>query len=106
MQKEQIKLKKDELFVALTRVPTILGVPYMAFVLEMMYLSLTIIMIGNFLYTVSVLPIHAVLYLIGAHDPGVFVEIEIWLKTSGRCLNRHFWGATSFSPVQTRKWQC
>ena len=105
MQKEQNKIHKDELFVALTRVPTILGMPYMAFVLEMMYLSLNIIMIGNVLYAVSVLPVHAVLYLIGAHDPGVFVEIEVWLKTAGRCLNRRFWAATSFSPLPTRKWQ-
>lgn len=100
-----MKLQKDLLFVALTRVPTILGVPYVAFVLEMMYVSLSIIIFGNPLYMLSVVPMHAVLYLIGAHDPGIYIEIEIWLKTSGRCLNRRFWGATSFSPLPTKKWQ-
>jgi len=105
MSEKEASIHKDLLFVALTRVPTIMGIPYMAFVLEMMFASIMIIMIGKPLYLLLVVPVHAVLYLISARDPGIFSEIEIWLKTAGRCLNRGFWGATSFSPLPTRKWK-
>lgn len=105
MSEKENKLQKDLLFVALTRVPTIMGVPYMAFVLEMMFASLMIIMVGKPWYMLLVVPVHAVLYLISAKDPGIFSEMEIWLKTAGRCLNRSFWGATSFSPLPTKKWK-
>ena len=94
MSEAEVKIHKDLLFVALTRVPTIMGIPYMAFVLEMMVASIMIIMVGKPLYLLLVVPVHAVLYLISARDPGIFSEIEIWLKTAGRCLNRGFWGAT------------
>lgn len=105
MSEKAVKIHKDLLFVALTRVPTIAGVPYMAFVLEMMFASMMIIMLGKPLYLLLVVPVHAIMYLISARDPGIFSEIEIWLKTSGRCLNKSFWGAVSFSPLPTRKWK-
>lgn len=98
-------LHKDILFVAMTRVPTILGIPYIAFVLELMFASVTNVVSGNPLYALLVLPVHVIFYLIAAHDPGIFSEIEMWTKTIGRCLNRRFWGAASFSPLSTRKWQ-
>lgn len=96
MSDKAVKIHKDLLFVALTRVPTIVGIPYMAFVLEMMFASLMIIMVGKPLYMLLVVPVHAVLYLISAKDPGIFAEMEIWLKTAGRCLNRGFWGGDQF----------
>jgi len=105
MREKEVKLHKDLLFVALTRVPTIMGIPYMAFVLEVMFASIIIIMVGKPHYLLLVVPVHAVLYLISARDPRIFPEIEIWLKTAGRCLNRGFWGATSFSPLSTKKWK-
>lgn len=105
MREKEVKLHKDLLFVALTRVPTIMGIPYMAFVLEMMFASIIIIMIGKLQYLLLLAPVHAVLYLISARDPGIFSEIEVWLKTSGRCLNKSFWGAVSFSPLPTHKWK-
>jgi type IV secretion system protein VirB3 len=105
MSDKAVKIHKDLLFVALTRVPTIAGIPYMAFVLEMMFASMMIIMVGKLQYVLLVVPVHGVLYLISARDPGIFAEIEIWMKTAGRCLNRGFWGATSFSPLSTKKWK-
>jgi type IV secretory pathway VirB3-like protein len=47
MSEKEVKIHKDLLFVVLTRVPTIAGVPYMAFVLEMMFASMMIIMLGT-----------------------------------------------------------
>lgn len=99
------KLHKDILFVAMTRVPTILGVPYVAFVLELMFASVMNVISGNPLYALLVIPVHAVFYLITVKDPGVFSEIEVWTRTIGRCLNKRFWGAASFSPVPVKKWK-
>jgi len=105
MNKKSDKIHKDILFVAMTRVPTILGVPYVAFVLELVFASVTNVLVGNPLYALLVLPVHAVFYLVSARDAGIFAEIEVWTKTIGRCLNKRFWGAGSFSPVVIRKWK-
>ncbi|MGB7816295.1 MAG: type IV secretion system protein VirB3 [Methylotenera sp.] len=105
MSEKNKVIHKDLLFVALTRVPMIMGVPYVAFVLELMFASIMNIVVGNPLYALLVLPVHAVFYVISSRDPGIFAEIEVWTKTIGRCLNRGFWGAASFSPITTRKWK-
>jgi type IV secretion system protein VirB3 len=94
----------DPLFVGLTRPATMWGIPYVAFVAEFMATTLIFLAAGNPLYLLLVLPVHGVLYLISAHDPGVFGSIIVWMKTVGRCRNTRFWGAASFSPVETRKW--
>lgn len=94
----------DPLFVGLTRPATMMGIPYMAFVLEIMTTTLIFLAVCNPLYMLLALPIHAVLYLISAHDPGIFNSIFVWLKTIGRCRNRVFWGSASFSPLPTKKW--
>lgn len=105
MNKKRESIHKDILFVAMTRVPTILGVPYVAFVLELVFASVANIIAGNPLYALLVVPVHAVFYLITSRDAGIFAEIEVWTKTIGRCLNKRFWGAASFSPVAIRKWK-
>lgn len=98
-------LYKDVLFVGLTRVPTVLGVPYAAFVFEVMVLALLNVGSGNPLLLLSGIPLHGLLYLVSAHDPGIFAEVYVWTKTIGRCRNKKFWGGSSFSPLETRKWQ-
>jgi type IV secretion system protein VirB3 len=105
MRENEAVVHKDLLFVVLTRIPTVLGVPYMAFVIEVMFGSLVIIVVGKPQYLLLVMPLHAILYLISAKDPGIFAEIEVWMKTIGRCLNKGFWGSASFSPLITRKWK-
>lgn len=102
---ESQALRLDILFVGLTRVPMILGVPYAAFVLEFMVATIANIVTGNPLYMLVLVPIHAVFYLVSLHDPGIFSEMLAWMKTIGRCLNGRFWQAASFSPLRVRKWQ-
>lgn len=98
-------LHKDVLFVGLTRVPMVLGIPYAAFVAEVMLMSIEHVMTGNPLYLVVIVPIHAIFYLISAHDPGVFAEIAAWSKTTSRCRNKKLWQMPSFSPLVTKKWE-
>lgn len=94
----------DTLFIGLTRPATMWGVPYIAFVIEFMVTTLIFLGVGNPVYLLLAVPIHGVLYLISAHDPGIFGSIFVWAKTIGRCRNSRFWGGASFSPLPTRKW--
>lgn len=95
----------DELFVGLTRPTTIWGVPYTAFVIEFMAVTLVFLAVGNPLYLLLAFPIHAVLYAISASNPKAFDALYVWLKTIGRCRNIHFWRAASFSPASYKKWK-
>ncbi len=105
MEEKSVLINKDILFVAMTRTPMIMGVPYVAFVMELMFVSLSNIIFKNPMYMIAVLPVHAVFYVLSAHDAGIFSEMEVWSKTSSHCLNRWFWGASSFSPLPVKKWQ-
>lgn len=98
-------LHKDVLFVGLTRTPMIMGVPYAAFVAEIMFMAIEHVMVGNPLYLFGIVPIHAIFYMIGAHDPGIFMEIAAWSKTTSRCRNKRFWEMPSFSPLAYSKWR-
>jgi len=103
-QKQPI-LHKDVLFVGLTRVSLIFGIPYGAFVAEVMFLAVEHVMLGNPLYLTFIVPIHAILFMISSHDPGVFAEIGVWSKTASRCRNKRFWQMPSFSPLNVEKWK-
>lgn len=94
----------DVLFVGLTRPATMLGIPLSAFVIEFMATGIIFLAVGNPLYLLLALPIHGVLFLVSANDPGVFASIYMWMKTTGRCRNTRFWGAASFSPLPVKKW--
>jgi len=94
----------DPLFVGLTRPATMWGIPYNAFVIEFIGTTLIFLAIGNPLYLALAIPIHGLLYLASASDPGVFSSMFMWIKTNGRCRNSRFWGAASFSPLPTKKW--
>lgn len=105
MQEATQDICTDPLFVGLTRPATMWGIPYMAFVIEFMATTLVFLAVGNPLYFALALPIHAVLYLVSASDPGIFGAIYLWMKTTGRCRNTRFWGAASFSPLAIGKWK-
>ena len=95
----------DPLFVGLTRPATMFGIPYMAFVVEFMTVVIVFLGIGNPLYLLLAVPVHAVLYMVSAHDPGVFAGIGVWMSISARCVNKSFWGAVTFSPLTGKKYR-
>ena len=104
-QPDQENITVDPLFVGLTRPATIIGVPYEAFVIELVVVSIIFLGVGDPFYMLLLVPLHSVLYLISSQNPNAFVAIMIWLMTKGRCKNSKFWGgATSFSPLATKKW--
>jgi type IV secretion system protein VirB3 len=104
MQDGPQDVQTHALFVGLTRPVTIAGIPYGAFVVELMTVALVFLAVGNPLYLALAVPVHAALYLITANDPGAIDVIFMWVKTLGRCRNGRFWGAASFSPLSYSKW--
>jgi type IV secretory pathway VirB3-like protein len=75
-----------------------MGIPYVAFIIEMFVSMMLFLMTNNLLYLSIILPLHVILYAISASDAGKFDEIYKWLITSGKCLNFRYWGSVSFSP--------
>lgn len=94
----------DTLFVGLTRPATVMGIPYMAFVTELIFVCITFIAGDSLVYLLLALPFHGVLYAISATDPAALGAVPLWLRTIGRCRTSRFWGAASFSPLPTKKW--
>lgn len=104
MEDSEELIQVDTLFVGMTRPATVWGVPYTAVALESMITAIIFLGAGNPLYLLLVLPIHGVLYLVGSSDPGIFDTMGVWVQTTARSTNKRFWGAASFAPGKTKKW--
>lgn len=90
----------DPLFAALTRPATIGGVPFFAVCIAAIFTAVIFLAIGNPLYILLYVPIHTVLYVLSANDPGKFSALYIWVQTIGKCSNRNHWKCASFSPLR------
>jgi len=93
----------DDLFVGLTRPANVMGIPYTAFVTEVVIVAMVFLGTGSPLWLLTIVPSHAFLYLASASDPGRFDNWAMAIKTYGMCLNRGFWKSTSYSPLSTKK---
>ncbi|MEJ7807175.1 MAG: VirB3 family type IV secretion system protein [Telluria sp.] len=94
-----------ELRVGLTRPATFAGIPLGAFMLGMGGVAAIFLVTGNPFYLLSALPVYAGLRLVSARTPRIFDELAAWMRVSARCRNRDFWGAPSYSPRRTIKWE-
>lgn len=100
LHESQEELTMDPLFVGMTRPASALGLPYAAMVMEGVFVVLVFLLTSNPLYLLIIAPIHAVLVLVSAHDPGVFSCAWMWLQTTARRRNIEVWGSvTSVAPV-------
>ena len=100
---ESQELTVDDLFVGLPRPATVGGIPYTAFVSEIVLVAMVFLGTGSPLWILAIVPSHAFLYLASATDPGRFDTWAMAARTYGKCLNRRFWGSTSYSPLSTQK---
>ena len=106
MREQEEPLAVDPLFVGMTRPASALGVPYGALVVEGVFVVLIFLFTSNPLYLLFVAPIHGILVLVSAHDPGVFGCAWIWLQTTARRRNLDIWGnVTSVAPVSGARLQ-
>lgn len=93
----------DPLFVGLTRPATVWGIPYSAAAVEIMVTMVVFLAVGNPLYLLLAVPIHLVLYMMSANNPGRFNSLKVWIITVGRCMTRSHWKSTSFSPISKKR---
>lgn len=80
---------------ALTRAPTIVGVPYMYFMFEMVATSVIFLATHNLAMLLSVIPFHLFGYVMTLRDDRVF---EILFVKSSKCppRSRSLWGCDSY----------
>ncbi|MDE0877300.1 MAG: type IV secretion system protein VirB3 [Sphingomonas bacterium] len=96
------KLTEDTLFLAVTRPAMVLGVPIEAFVPIALGSVMALIITGNPLYALGMGGAAlAASRLIVRHDPNTFRLMMLWTYTKARCVNRGFWGGSSYSPLPT-----
>jgi type IV secretion system protein VirB3 len=91
------------LFVGATRPTMMWGVSYEALLACFMVTAVVFIGSGSVFTLVVYIPMHAVSYLICMKDPRAFRLLGLWLQTKGRSVSRHYWSASSATPlVNTR----
>lgn len=95
----------DALSVGLTRPATVAGVPLSALLIGEGAVMAAFMTTGKLLFLPLALPVYGVLRLMSASNPRIFAEIAAWARVHGRCRNRAFWGAASFSPRRTTQWE-
>lgn len=80
---------------ALTRAPTIVGVPYMYFMFEMVATSVIFLLAHNLLMLLWIIPFHLFGYVMTLKDDRIF---EILLVKLSKCppRSRSFWGCDSY----------
>lgn len=98
-------ITSDMLFVGLTRPATMWGVPYAAFMFNVMFSAVAFLAANNVFFMLLCVPAHFIMYLVTYSDPYAIENILMWIKTDGRCMNRQFWGATTYSPLSVKKWK-
>lgn len=80
---------------ALTRAPTVFGVPYMYFMFESVATSVIFLATHNLFMLLSILPFHAFGYVMTLRDDRIF---EIFFVKWSKCppRSRAFWGCDSY----------
>lgn len=95
----------DTLAVGLTRPSTVAGVPYGAFVLNVLVSVEALSLTGNLLWLLLCVPVHGICYLITLKDPRTFEMLMLWARTTLGTLitSRWYWSASSYSPLCLRE---
>ncbi len=98
-----MSVQTDILFQGATRPTMMYGVPMDALIIIVGIVMILFIGIGNPLYMLIYPPLHLIAMAICASDARAFRLLYFAIITKGVCLNRHFWGASSYSPASVRE---
>lgn len=81
---------------ALTRAPTLMGVPYLYFMFNGVVSSVCFLISHNLLMLLVAVPLHLLGYVLTLRDDRIF---EILMVRTSKCppRSRAFWGADSYS---------
>lgn len=90
------------LFKAMTRSPTLMGVPFTPMVLMGMVVGALGMWIHIGMYALAV-PAWWIMAQITKHDDKAFRIWGLWFETKGRNRFKKFWGASTYSRTTYRK---
>lgn len=88
----------DSLVVGLTRPPMMLGVPYMAFVVNGLLTVCLFIATAALTTFLVALPIHLLLFLGTSLDVRMLDILQVLASRCPRTMNKEFWGANAYAP--------
>jgi len=86
----------DPLFLGLTRPAMFWGVTHSFFVINLIISLIGFLAAHSWLALLLAVPIHSLGYLACLRDPHVFDLAFVKASRCARCVNRHFWGATTY----------
>ena len=92
------ELRRDTLFVALTRPQMFAGVTYSYFIINAALTTEIFLISKSFLAIPAALAIHAIGYIACLREPRVF---DLWITKVSKCprvRNWQRWGCNSYSP--------
>ena len=90
-------------FIACTRPVMFQGVTMEAFMLNVAGSLIVYIMTRSWKVLFFGLGIHFCFRFLLWQDHNRFRVLFSWLETTGKCLNRSYWGGSSASPLRTKK---
>jgi type IV secretion system protein VirB3 len=94
---EDVEMEVTPLVKALTRTPTLFGVPYMYSMFNMVVTAVVFLLTKNLLSGFLVFPIHALGYVLTLRDDKIFNIIRV---KAAKCPPRSkaVWGVNSYRP--------
>jgi type IV secretion system protein VirB3 len=86
----------DPVFLGLTRPPMFWGVTHSFFVINLIVCLIGFLGAHSWLALLLAVPIHGLGYLVCLGEPRIFDLAYTKASKCGRCVNRRFWGATTY----------
>lgn len=86
----------DPVFLGLTRPAMFWGVTHSFFVINLIVCLIGFLAAHSWLALLLAVPIHGLGYLACLRDPHVFDLAYVKASKCSRCVNRRFWGATTY----------
>ena len=86
----------DPVFLGLTRPAMFLGVTHSFFVINLIVCLIGFLAAHSWLALLLAIPIHGLGYLACLHEPRIFDLAYTRASRCGRCVNRRFWGTSTY----------
>lgn len=94
-----MEIRKDTLFLALTRPAMKLGVPALGFGMNFVLSFFVGLWGNNPFYWLICIAIHFAMRIIASSDPNFFRIWYLWLITKGSAVGSDAWGGAMLSPI-------
>jgi type IV secretion system protein VirB3 len=89
----------DPVFLGLTRPSMFWGVTHSFFVINLIVCLIGFLGAHSWIALLVSIPIHGLGYVACLRDPRIFDLAYAKASKCSRCVNRRFWGATSYDPA-------